>query len=88
MAAAETLLGVAADAQEDTGEGLLNVDGGQETEDGDSTENPEELAKWLLEFYRKIYGKTTKIQEESLVTISLEELNQYWYEAKQKWRLL
>ena len=52
------------------------------------TENPEELAKWLLEFYRKIYGKTTKIQEESLVTISLEELNQYWYEAKQKWRLL
>ena len=43
MAAAETLLGVAADAQEDTGEGLLNVDGGQETEDGDSSESLEEL---------------------------------------------
>ena len=43
VAAAETLLGGAEDTQEDTGEGLLNVDGGQETEDGDSTENPEEL---------------------------------------------
>lgn len=43
VAAAETLLGVAEDTQEDTGEGLLNVDGGQEAEDGDSTENPEEL---------------------------------------------
>ena len=43
MAAAETLLGVAADAQEDTGEGLLNVDGGQETEGGDSSESLEEL---------------------------------------------
>lgn len=43
MAAAETLLGVAADAQEDTGEDLLNVDGGQETEDGDSSESLEEL---------------------------------------------
>lgn len=51
-------------------------------------EEKSKIEEWLLKYYRKIYGRKTKITGEKLLVITTEDLNQYWYEIRQKWRLL
>jgi len=46
------------------------------------------IEEWLAEFYPKIYGENCKVTEEKILVISKEDLNQYWYEIKEEWRLL